>query len=147
MSDNEVGGVAGQNPAGNPSDAALGALSAEIVRLSGIIHKANTERDEAKARAAQSERDEQEWRGIVETYGRVQHWRLESTNEERMVFTVDRLVLRAAGEHNAPMVFFDGLKKVLRGRFAKYRAAGNSGEVSGQQRPHGLATLPSNSED
>jgi hypothetical protein len=110
-------------------DAAVKALTDEIVRLSGVIHVANAERDKAKQERDEAVRSEQECRGIVLTYGRVHHEKLMASNEERMVFTIDRSVLRAAGR-DGPMLFVDSLKKWMRERSAAL-AIRRSGDDNG----------------
>lgn len=111
-------------PLPSPQNEAVVALTAEITRLSGIIHRANDERDEAVAAHKRAERDEQEWRGIVETYGLAERHSLPAQNQERIVITIDRDVLKAAGRDNAMMLFVDNLKKAIGAWFNKGRPLG-----------------------
>lgn len=106
----ERDGVAGQYPAGNPSDAALRALSEEIGRLRGELYEANLARADAVAARVKAEREEQEWRGVVETFGRAERWFLADKDQERIILTMDRWTLMAA--ENPLMLFVEKLRDI-----------------------------------
>lgn len=104
------------------TNAAVEALTDQIVRLSARIRDMERERDAALIARRKAEADEQEWRGIVETYGRVRQEAIPSKATERFIFEVDTWVFRAtAGE---PSTFIAALRPVfdeMRARF-KLRA-------------------------
>lgn len=88
---------------------AVQALSDEIQRMALKVVLAERERDEAKAKQRKAERSEEEMRGAVETYGRVEMLRMFATNERRFVLTIDEWVFAAAGRQG----FFESLRKLF----------------------------------
>ena len=75
-----------------------------------------TRLEEAEARAAESEQSEQEMRGVVETYGRVQASQLPDLDVLELRWQVSRAVFRAGGFE----VFYAAIKDA-RQHFADWR--------------------------
>lgn len=92
---------------------AVQALTEQLTRLSSKIIFAEQERDAAVAAKRVAERSEEEWRGIVETYGIVRFWVNPAQNTHEWTLTVDGFVAAAAGRANYINLFVEGVKKAF----------------------------------